>query len=188
VDRVYTAISIYGAGTKNAYAYAAGISLAVDSRWMGFDLNVDAIGVEDITGKFNSSGTDPAAWGSSHLSWSIVSTPFAHLRLLTGASMLSLPNSRFTQAQPWAGKTIFGPDLGLSGQFGVTGPIGIEGYGRVTPYPFLATDYYGGLVIHGGPIGLMAGWRWVDIRGDDQHRDAPKITFNGPQFGLSVRF
>jgi hypothetical protein len=185
-DRVYTRINAYGAGKSDGYA--AGLSLSLDSRYAGFDISIDALAREQVTGPLHDSGSDPAGWGSAHLTWSVLSTPNARLRVLTGASMLSLPDSRAVRGQPWAGKTLVGPDVGLSGQLGLAGPLGIEGYARLTPLPVVVADTYAGLIVHGGPLGVTAGWRWVDVQGSDTNNDAPKLMIRGPQVGLSLQF
>ena len=185
-DRIYTRVNVYGAGQTDGYA--AGLSLALDSRFAGFDINIDALAREPVTGRLHDAGSDPAGWGSAHLTWSVLSTPNARLRVLTGASMLSLPSSQAVQGQPWAGKTLFGPDVGVSGQLGLLGPVGIEGYARLTPFPVVVADTYAGVAVHGGPLGVTAGWRWVDVQGSATNTDAPKLMFRGPQLGISLRF
>jgi len=183
-DEIRARLSFYGAGMKDAYV--VGMGFGVDSRWVGLDANVDAIASETVTGPIHHDPSDPAVLGSAHLTWSLVSTQFARIRVLTGASMLKLPQSQFTASQPWAGKDLFGADIGASGGFGLLGPVAVEGWARFTLMPVVIADTYAGLALHGGPIGLTAGWRWIDVRGDGI--DAPKFFFRGPQGGLSIRF
>ncbi len=33
---------------------------------------------------------------------------------------------------------------------------------------------------------MSAGWRWIDVDGDDD--DAPRVWFRGPQVGLTLGF
>jgi hypothetical protein len=158
----------------------------MDSQWIGLDANIDALAEETVTGPLRKSSSSPAGWGSAHLTWSIVSTKAARIRILTGGSMLALPRSDFTNGQPWAGKTLWGPDVGVSGGFGLSGPFALGGWARLTPVPVRVADFFAGAMLHAGPIGLTGGWRWVDVDGDGV--EAPKISFSGPQAGLSIRF
>jgi hypothetical protein len=183
-DRIYTRFSLYGAGSTDGYV--GGLDFGLDGHYLGFDMDVNAIAQESVTGPLHESESDPAAWGTAHVTWSIVSERSIRLRIETGGSMLSLPESRFVAGQPWSGSTIFGPDVGISGQFGLIGPLGIEGHARLTPFPVRVADTLIAATIHGGPVGLSAGWRWIDVAGDG--RDAPKLMFRGPQVGLSLRF
>ncbi len=188
-DRIYTRFSVYGAGQSERThddGYVGGVSFGLDGRYTGFDIDVNAIGRESVTGPLHRSGSDPIAWGSAHITWSFVSERSVRLRAETGASMLSLPSSSAVQGQEWRGKTIFGPDVGVSGQIGLLGPVGIEGYARLTPFPVRVADTLIAATVHGGPVGLSAGWRWIDVAGDGI--DAPKLMFRGPQVGLSVAF
>lgn len=183
-DRIYTRFSVYGAGQSDGYM--AGLDFGIDGRYTGFNLDVSALAVESVTGPMHHSGSDPAAWGTMHFTWSFVSARSVRMRLELGGSMLSLPNSAFVAAQQWRDKTLFGPDFGISGQLGLVGPVGIEGHARLTPYPQLVADALIAATIHGGPVGISGGWRWIDVEGDE--RDAPKLTFRGPQVSLALAF
>jgi hypothetical protein len=174
--------SLYGAGRKDGYA--AGITFGMEGRYTGFDLDVGALAREQVTGPLHEDGSDPATFGNAHLTWSLVSVPFARVRLETGASILALPDSPAVEAQPWRGKTLFGPDVGLSGGLGLLGPLAIEGHARLTPFPIRIADTFLGVALHGGPLGVSAGWRWIDVDGDG--KDAPKLMFRGPQVGLTL--
>ncbi|HET6413136.1 MAG TPA: hypothetical protein VFG53_13850 [Anaeromyxobacter sp.] len=164
----------------------AGVILTVDTRWVGFDANIDALAQKSVTGSTHNDIGDPAAWGSAHITWSVISASWIRIRALTGASMLALPKTTFTESQPWAGDTLFGPDVGFSGGIGLHAPVTAEGWARLTPFPTRIVDAYAGLGVHGGPIGLTAGWRWVEVHGNGT--DAPTLNFSGPQGGLSFRF
>ena len=72
------------------------------------------------------------------------------------------------------------------GQLGIIGPVAVEGYARMTPYPIRIGDGYAGLGLHVRTFGVSLGWRWLEIVGDDEH--APKASFNGFQGGLVVAF
>jgi hypothetical protein len=183
-ERIYTRISLYGAGRSDGYM--GGFDLGLDGRWLGFDLDASAIARESVTGPLNRRGSDPATWGTAHLTWTVLSDRSFRLRVETGASMLSLPDSPAVEGEEWRGKTLVGPDVGVSGQLGIVGPLGVEGHARLTPIPTRVADVLLAATVHGGPLGLSAGWRWIDVAGNG--RDAPKLTFQGPQVGLSLAF
>jgi hypothetical protein len=183
-DRIFTRFSVYGAGRTDGYM--GGLTFGLESRFVGFDLDVAALAREQVTGRLHADGSDPATWATAHLTWALISDPSFRLRLETGGSVLALPDSPATFDRPWRGKTLLGPDLGISGQLGLAGPVGIEGYARLTPFATRVADTFIGLTVHGGPLGVNAGWRWVDIAGDD--RNAPKLMFRGPQVGLVLAF
>jgi hypothetical protein len=183
-DRIYTRFSLYGAGRDDGYM--AGLTFGLDSRYVGFNVDVSALAREQITGPLGDDRSDPAALANAHLTWTFVSDRFFRLRLETGVSMLALPESEVVSGQPWRGKTVFGPDLGVSGHLGLLRGVGLEGYARYTPFPQRIADTFVGLAVHGGPVGVNAGWRWVNIDGDGI--DAPEMYFRGPQIGLVLAF
>jgi hypothetical protein len=180
-NQVYGRLSLYGAGRMDGYV--AGLELGIEGRYAGFDLDANALASEQVTGPLHHDGNDPIGWGTAHVTWSLLSERSLRLRVETGASMLALPSSDFVASREWRGKTVFGPDVGVSGQLGLLGPVGLEGHARLTPFPVRTADTFLGLVLHEGPLGVSAGWRWIDVAGDE--KDAPKVWFRGPQVGLS---
>lgn len=186
-DRIYTRLSLYGAGHAGPDdGYMFGGSFGLEGRYLGFDADVAALARESVTGRIQDDESDPATWTTAHLTWSLVNERSARLRVETGLSVLDLPDSPAVFDRPWRGKTLLGPDVGLSGQIGLVGPLGIEGHARLTPFPTRVADTFIGLAVHGGPLGVSAGWRWVDVAGDGE--DAPELMFRGPQVGLVLRF
>ncbi len=183
-DRIYTRLSLYGAGRSDGYM--GGLTVGLEGRLLGFDVDVAALAREQVTGPLHSDTSDPATWTTAHLTWTLVNERSVRLRLETGASILALPDSPAVANQEWRGKTLVGPDVGISGHLGLVGPLGIEGYARLTPVPTRVADTFVGLAVHGGPLGVSAGWRWVDVAGNG--RDAPKLMFRGPQVGIGLAF
>ena len=182
---VHSQIAVHGSSTNQGYM--AGAFLAVESKLVGLDASIDALAEEQVTGPVNGHDhNDPAALGSAHVTWTVLSESWITVHALTGGSMLALPKTDFTRAQPWAGKTIYGADLGISGSIRLAGPVRAEGHARVTPYPTRIADTYAGIALLNGPIGLVAGWRWVEVHGDGI--DAPRMSYSGPQAGLTFRF
>ena len=101
--------------------------------------------------------------------------------------MLSPPDSEATLDREWRGKTVIGPDVGISGQLGVLGPVGIEGHARLTPFPVRMADAFLGLAFHQGRLGAeRPAGAGINVDGDDD--DAPRVWFRGPQVGLTLGF
>jgi hypothetical protein len=105
----------------------------------------------------------------------------ARLRVELGGSFLSWPD-----AGPDSGLTVGGPDVGVSGHAGLVGPLGIEGYARVTPVPVPIVDALGALSLRFGPAALTAGWRELSVHKSDVN--AARFAFSGPQVGLGLQF
>jgi hypothetical protein len=161
--------------------------MVLDSTLIGLDAAIEAIADEKVTGPIHGDhASDPAAWGSAHLTWSVVSASWIRIRLLTGGSMLVLPKTNFTVGQAWAGQTLYGLDAGVSATIRLGGPIDAEGWARLTPSPVRIADAYAGVALHGGPIGVLGGWRRIEVHGDGVK--APVLSLRGPQAGLLVHF
>jgi hypothetical protein len=186
-ERATTRLSAVGAGMAGARdGGLGGLSLAIDGRDLGVNVSVDAIAIDGVTGPAGSSEHDAIGWGSAHLTWSFAAQEAFRLRLELGASMLSLPSSGAFGGTTAAGKVAFGPDVGISGQLGLVGPLGVEAHARITPYPIPVLDTRVAAVLRGGPLALTAGWRTVRIEGDGV--DAPVARFEGPEVGLALVF
>ncbi|BDG01696.1 hypothetical protein [Anaeromyxobacter oryzae] len=183
-DQLHVRLSASGAGMSDGGAL--GLALAIDGRSAGMNASFDGLDKDGVTGL---PGQDhhPVGWGSAHVTWSVLSDEVARVRFEVGGSMLSLPSAGATAAgAPWAGKVLFGPDLGVSGQLGVVGPIGLEGHVRVTPLPVPVLDTRVALALRAGPFAVTGGWRTVHVAGDGV--DAPVLDFRGPELGVSVMF
>ncbi len=181
-DRVATQLALRGAGAPGGAA--GGLSLSADGRFVGFHAGVDAIAIAPPGGTVQSSAA--LGFGSAHLTWSVVSEDAGRIRLELGGSMLSIPTGGAYAGAPYAGNVLFGPDVGVSGHLGLAGPLGLEGYARLTPVPIPVTDVHAALAFRGGPLALTAGWRAIRIDGNGT--DAPSARFSGPEIGLSLMF
>jgi hypothetical protein len=183
VHRVSTRLEVTGGGTLHRGGGNAGLALAVEGERLGFDLGIDGFypGRRDGFGGsvFDSSTTYGLV--TAHLTAAIFTSDVARLRAEVGGSMLSFPDT-----SPDAGLATFGPDLGLSGQVGIAGPLGIEGYARVTPVPVPIIDAQAALALRFGSLAVTAGWRELAVRKSD--RNVSTFAYAGPQFGLSLRF
>jgi hypothetical protein len=182
-DAVHLRLS--GTGVAASGGGMGGIALDVEGRSGGVNARIDALAKDGVTGV---PGGDhrAIAWGSAHVTWSLVSDEVARVRLEIGGSALALPDTGFAATQPWAGRTAFGPDVGVSAQLGLVGPIGIEGHARVTPFPVPVLDTRLAVALRGGPLAVTAGWRGLHVAGDGV--DAPVLDLSGPELGLSIAF
>ncbi|HYG69831.1 MAG TPA: hypothetical protein VD838_19300, partial [Anaeromyxobacteraceae bacterium] len=125
-------------------------------------------------------------WATAHVTWSVAAAPAYRIRAELGVSMLSMPDTGTYAGRPYADTVAFGPDVGVSAQLGLVGPFGLEGHARVTPVPVLVSDVRLALAVRGGPFGLTAGVRAIDVDGDED--DGPDGRFAGPEIGLSLVF
>ncbi|MBI5545083.1 MAG: hypothetical protein HY901_14425, partial [Deltaproteobacteria bacterium] len=84
--------------------------------------------------------------------------------------------------------TATGPQLGVSGELRIIGPLGVEGAARVVPWPHRTLDWHAALQLSVGPVDLRAGVRQLYL--DDaglvdgvRHTD----SFLGPWLGFGIR-
>ncbi len=183
-ERVVTTLAATAAGMRDGAA--AGIALGIEGRRTGFDASIDAVSVDSVTGGGALSSSSAIGWGTMHVTWSLVSDDSARIRLELGGSMLSMPTGGAAAGTPWEGRVGFGPDVGVSGQLGLLGPIGVEGHARLTPLPVPVSDLRAAVAFRGGPLAVTAGWRAIDVKGDGT--DAPSMRFSGPELGLALVF
>ncbi len=156
---------------------SAGFSLRVESRELGFHAGYDGFFPDRQVNFGSATALD---YFTAHLTWSFLSGQSGRLRLEGGVSVLTWPTLPQLSAV-----TAVGPEAGLSGHVSLMGPLGIQGYARVTPWPRMATDLYAAAALRFGPVAVSGGWR--DLRADGG-ATAPNLRFAGPQFGLAVLF
>ncbi len=179
VDRINTRLAVNAGVTLKHGGGAAGLTLGIEGERLGVHLGLDGLYPGAGTYGFDSSTT--YGFATAHLTAALVATDFARLRLELGGSMLSYPD-----AGPDAGLSSFGPDVGLSGSVSLVGPLGVEGYVRVTPLPIPIVDVQGALALRFGPVALTGGWRDFSVRKSDQN--SGRFAWSGPQVGLGFRF
>jgi hypothetical protein len=185
VARVTTRLAVQGGGTLEHGGSAAGLNLGIEGERLGFHLGLDGFypGRRGGTAFLGGSAFDSATtYGlvSAHLTAALVTTDVARLRAELGGSVLSFPD-----ASADAGLVSFGPDVGLSAQLGLLGPLALEGYFRVTPFPIPVLDGQAALALRFGPVALTAGWRELAVRRTDENAG---FSWAGPQLGLGFRF
>ncbi len=179
--RIAARLEAYGAGGHDA---AAGtLALTMEGPIAGFSADVTGLALSDPAGLVS---TSTLTLASARATWSIASEAAFRLRLELGGTMLSVPSGGMWTGTTYASTVAFGPQLGLSGHLGLVGPIGLEGYARVTPWPTPVVDAKAAVVLRGGPLALSAGWRSVDVNGNGV--DAPEAHFKGPELGLQLMF
>jgi hypothetical protein len=162
-----------------------GVALAVEGRHFGFEASIDAVGVDAQT-LGATTGSIGMGWGTLHVTWSPVSERNVRVRLELGGSMLSLSDTGAAATEPWAGNVIFGPSIGISGQLGLVGPLGLEGHARLSPRPVPVADSRLAAAFRAGPLALTLGYRSISVQGGG--KDAPEVRFSGPELGLAFRF
>jgi hypothetical protein len=176
VQQLTARASLGGGATIQGGAFAGG-SFGVEGERLGFHFGLDELHASNGFDSFSSRSRYTHA--SAHLTVAAVATDVGRLRLDFGGSYLSWPD-----AGPDAGVTAIGPDVGISGQLGLVGPVGIEGYARLSPYPVVALDALAALAFHAGGFAMTVGWRDLSIR-----RSGPISTpvgFSGPQIGFGA--
>lgn len=180
--RITARLEAYGAGAANA---AAGtVAMSMEGPSAGFNADVTGLAVGSAAGV--TAGDSSLALGGARATWSILSDAAFRMRLEVGGSMISVPDTGAYAGATYANTMIFGPQVGVSANLGLVGPFGLEGYARLTPLPVPVLDAKAGVVLRGGPLAVSAGWRVIDVNGDQI--DSPEAHFAGPELGLQLMF
>ncbi len=183
VRRVTTSLTVAAGASREHLAmgghtgFSGSIDLAVEGQVLGFHAGVSGFGLDQGYGY---DWYDAFGLATAHLTVAILSADFFRVRAEIGASIASWPATFFAR-EAYA----FGPDLGLSARLGLIGPLGVEAYGRVTPFPREVVDAGGGLAVRFAPLALTFGWRHTYVDGSPTY---PSFRFDGPQVGLSILF
>ncbi len=183
VRRVTTTLAIAGGPTRERlytngeHGATGSLSLAVEGERLGFHANISGF---TLGNNFRSDSTSAVAIGAAHLTYAIIAGDAWRLRLEMGGSMVSWPDTPYRQ-----GPLAFGPDVGLSGNLGLIGPLGLQGHARITPYPNEVVDAGGALAVRLGPVAVTGGWRYLFVEGGNT---LASYRFDGPEFGLAFLF
>jgi len=169
-----------GEGSGGSLAFAS------EGRQAGWRFSVDALTPDRIDGVLRTPGTEAMAYGVAAVSWSLASAETHRLRVEAGGSMLSVPSSGSYMGTRYAGTTAFGLLLGLSGQVGLVGPLGLEAHVRATPYPVPIVDTGVALALRTGPLAFTGGWRWLDVSGTSGN--GPATYLSAPELGVALVF
>jgi hypothetical protein len=181
-DRVVARLDAYVAGEANAIAGT--VALSMEGPRAGFSADVSGLTIAAPSG--STLGDATLTLGGARATWTVLSDAAFRMRLELGASMLSVPDTGRYAGASFANTMSFGPQAGLSGNLGLIGPFGLEGYARVTPLPVPVLDTKAGMVFRGGPLAVSAGWRVIDVNGNGV--DHPEAHFSGPELGLQLMF
>ena len=152
---------------------AAGGRLLLEGTSLGLDVGLTGIvaRADDGTGELDGIGLLDVS-----LTWAPVSGERGRLRIEGGLAMAFAP-SMIAAA----------PQLGLSGEVRIVGPLGIEGSVRGVAWPYRSVDWHAALQLTFGVFNLRAGVRqvWLDDAGlvGTPHTD----NFLGPWVGVGVR-
>jgi hypothetical protein len=182
-DRVVS--TLRGSG-MNGDGSGGSLAFAAEGRRTGFRFSVDGLTPDRIDGAPRLPGTEPMAYGTAAVTWSIAAAEAYRLRVEAGGSMLAVPDTGSYAGKDYGGTTAFGLLLGLSGQLGLVGPLGIEGHLRVTPYPVPVVDAGVALALRVGPLAFTGGWRELDV--SSGAASGPEARLSGPELGLAVVF
>ncbi|MFL5262609.1 MAG: hypothetical protein ACJ79L_09465 [Anaeromyxobacteraceae bacterium] len=184
VNRIATRLDVFGGGTLRHGGGAAGLAVSAEGERFGVDAHFDGFfrgnRVAGAVGTFGDS-TATYGHGSAHLTAAIVATDVARLRVELGGAFLTWPDTG-----PDAGLAVGGPDLGVSGQLGLVGPLAFEGYARFMPVPVPVVDVLAALALRFGPVAVTAGWRELSVHKSDEN--AERFSFSGPQVGVGFLF
>lgn len=177
-------MKVAAAGASSGDGFAGGVSLRVEGRRAGMHASFDGF---ELRSSEILSGTGPAlALARIGATYAVASAPAFQVRLEAGGAVLSIPSTGAYAGAPYAGRTAFGPDVGVSGQLGLVGPIGVEAHARFTPWPIPVTDVRTAAALRAGPVAFTAGWRAIQVSGDGT--DGPDGWFDGPELGVQARF
>ncbi|HSN93108.1 MAG TPA: hypothetical protein VLS93_17895 [Anaeromyxobacteraceae bacterium] len=174
---------VAAAAASSGEGVAAGVSVTMDGRLAGMHASFD--GFEPT---LSGAGSASSALTRARVAatFSVLSADAFRVRLEAGGSALSIPSEGAYAGAPYAGRTSFGPDVGVSGQLGLVGPVGVEAHARFTLYPVPVTDVRSALALRAGPVAVTAGWRAIQVSGDGT--DGPDAWFGGPEMGVQARF
>jgi hypothetical protein len=160
--------------------FAAGNGGAVDGA---LRLEGERWGVSSRTTLLGLAGPDAAAMplASLHLTYSLVSEPEARVRFEAGGTLIVAPD--FVYA---------GPDMGLTAQVALLGPLGLYAGAYLTPTPARILDAEAGASLQFGGLGLRAGYRVVHLDDRLAHGNDPEVggveLFHGWQAGIGLVF
>ena len=155
-------------GGLSAFLGVEGVRAGMDARATGLLMPTDD----------GTQGTDNISLMNFHLTYALVATERARLRLEGGISSAHAPDL-----------TALGPSVALSLEACLAGNLDLELRAQATPYPYRQLDTQAGLALHLNALVLRGGWRGLYLNDmglvdDVVHEDA----FGGPYVGLGFAF
>lgn len=165
-------------GAALTTAAGLGAFLSVDGERVGMDARAMALTFPTDDG---TQGTDSITLMSLHLTYALVATETARLRIEGGISSAHAPDL-----------TALGPSLALSLEACLAGNLDLEARAQATPYPYRQLDGQAGLALHLSSFVLRGGWRalYLNDNGlvDDVEHVEHEETLSGPYVGLGFSF
>jgi hypothetical protein len=126
----------------------------------------------------NTDGTFAALpYLTGHLTYSFISDLHVRVRAEGGVSVISAP-----------GVSYVGPDIGVSGQVALVGPLGVDANVHWTPIPANILDADAGLALHFGNLGIRGGWRFMRLDDRRVNSDGGVDLVNGPSLSVGLVF
>lgn len=160
-------------GTRNG----VGLDLRFSTEGRRFGIEFDALtfALPNPDAPKEPSATVPKM--QAHATWSVLTSRHGRLRLEGGASAVFAPDV-----------TYIGPQVGLSGQLALIGPLGFDAAVRWTPIPASIVDADAGLGLHFGNFALRGGWRWLRMDDRRVNEDGGLAIVTGPSVTLGLVF
>jgi hypothetical protein len=182
-EQVMTTTVLFTGALGSGESGAVGIAAEVGSGRIHVDMAADAFGPSSGGVMTTDFWSAEKTYGlvTVHGGYLLLEGPSYGLNLQAGASWLSVPASSYGgQAKA------FGLDLGAAAHLGLVGPLGLEGYAHITPFPIRIVDLRAAAAFRVGILSLLVGYRVIDVAADS--RTGPAARFQGPEFGLGVIF
>jgi len=160
--------------------HLGGLDLALRAEGQRFGLSFDVLTLPSADpGNLDDVTTMPLLKGD--LTYSLISDLHARVRVEGGVAGISAP-----------GVTYIGPDVGVSGQIALLGPLAIDGSAHLMPVPAYIWDLQAGLGLNFGSLAVRGGWRWVRLDDSSQCSDVGQScgvdVFNGPTLSVGLVF
>jgi hypothetical protein len=146
----------------------------IEGRRLGFDISL--LTVPNVNPD-NTSDRALMPYVGMHLTYSLVSTLQARLRLEAGGTGIFAPD-----------RTYIGPDVGVTAQVALLGPLGLEGGIHLTPYPATVVDADAALALHFGNLTVRGGWRLLYLNDKRVNDTGGADTQQGPQLAVGLLF
>ncbi|MGC4113146.1 MAG: hypothetical protein QM765_00395 [Myxococcales bacterium] len=152
---------------------AAGASLTVEGKRWGFNLNygMTVFDADQDTRKIELKMLD------AHLVFAPIVGQRGRVRIEVGA------NGGYA-----CGAWIVAPEVGLSGDVRILGPIGLSGFVRGSIWPYKRIDAFAGLMAQLSILRIELGWREMRLDVDFDNGSHVGDRWGGPNLGLSMVF
>ena len=142
-----------GMGSHDGGGFA--LNLTIEGRRLGFDFDLLTIPSVD-PGDSRSVTSMPLL--KANLTYSFLSDLHLRLRAEGGVESITAP-----------GVTYVGPDVGVSGQLAIVGPLAAHASALWMPVlPVNILDLQAGLALNFGALTIQGGWRWVRLDDTNQ--------------------